>query len=185
MICYLCDQGVGDTLVEIPCSDHSTYHWECIIAHTKNPNSCPLCEKIITNNDGQLLCKVVDLEDQSDDIEDLLPIITQEQLYNSTPILRHYQVFLQACFENDLDSINEFISTDASIVSSAIDVEKHWNALFFALVPGHFNLVKFLIENHRVDHTLTDIYGNSPLDYAIQENHTEIINYLSKLHRLS
>merc|ERR1719410_884458 len=72
---------------------------------------------------------------------------------------------LQACADGDLLAVRTAIAMGASVTCSDHHQETplHW-----AVIRCHPDIVKELLETKKVDKTLTNIGGNSPLHFAAE-----------------
>ncbi|CAN6642540.1 hypothetical protein TRVA0_019S01288 [Trichomonascus vanleenenianus] len=192
--CALCGEPIdlfandGEALtdVEFPCGDH--FHWECVIAHSKEPSRCPHCDKAVINGSGQLLVTLASYdEDEPDNIGvdrdyDILPVIVEEQEETKNPRLRLHRHFLDACFVGDQETVFLALSQDPEIVNTAVDPDKKWTGLFFASVAGHSDIVTYLLAHGADTHTV-DAMNHRPIDYAIEERHDVVVCLLSSAGR--
>jgi len=70
------------------------------------------------------------------------------------------------------------ILLDNKAETNITDNVEHFTALMFAASEGQFELVKLLIE-YGADPTLKDIDGDTAEDFAQQNNHKEVAQYIS------
>ncbi len=56
--------------------------------------------------------------------------------------------------------------------------ENKMTVLFHAVFENNIKAVKYLIENHQAQFNITDYSGRTPLNYAKEYNHQEILHYL-------
>ena len=74
---------------------------------------------------------------------------------------------------------NESVSLllDAGADPNLVDGEEHFTALMFAAAEGQTEVVKNLLK-HGADKDMVDVDGETAMDFAMHNGHTEIVNLL-------
>lgn len=83
-----------------------------------------------------------------------------------------------ACHKGSDDIIKKIISMKPNIESLS---KRQSTPLMFLAQRGNFNMVKYFIEELGADINVVNYTGLSALNYAKQNNHTDIVNYLLEL----
>lgn len=91
--------------------------------------------------------------------------------------------FIIACQEGHLDAVDFLCqytreNPDASAIGPSSWDDNHRTGLFWAALFGFDELADYLCSDERVDPTIEDWYGNSPLVAAAANGHTKVVKVL-------
>ena len=66
-------------------------------------------------------------------------------------------------------------------IDIALKTSYGWNCLHLAALDGHFNLCKTLIDKHKFDVHMTDLYGRTALHYSVRNGSFELTSYFADM----
>ncbi|KAK9477163.1 hypothetical protein V1514DRAFT_334714 [Lipomyces japonicus] len=159
------------------CPAQHHFHWQCFLTHEQPLPNCPACRTAIVPPDAPLLATVRHESGDEDHDYDLRPALVEERFYASNPQLRMQEALFSACFQGSEDVVLDLVQAEPSIVH-AVDIDKAWTALFFAAVAGREGIVRFLVANG-ADAGVNDKLGKTAADYAADEGHPVIANFIT------
>ncbi|MDR0645771.1 MAG: ankyrin repeat domain-containing protein [Elusimicrobiota bacterium] len=107
----------------------------------------------------------------------LPPLISNAQEQQKAKETENAKVFIEAAATGDIEIVTALLK--AKINPNIQD----GNALKFATLFGHKEIVEILLEDRRTDPNIKDNHGNTALMEAAQKGHKEIVEILLEDHR--
>lgn len=190
--CCLCQENIiqnEEPVVIYPCAMKCRFHWDCIVSEENQQfeiNKCPQCSEAVVStvsdkddNADNLLNVSIQYEDgEIDEMYNILPTLKEER----DPIFKQATLLMDSCFVGDEQAVVQITGSNPEKINELVnkqDNEKHWTALFYATVAGRTQLVRYLAEQCGADVNVIDVFGNTCVDYAIEEKYNDLVSYLS------